>query len=366
MKRLLIIFLSLAFIIAGCTIKSSNGNGSTLPQSRAGEGEVLIVMDSVKWGSELGDVLRTTFCSQIPGLPQPEPYFSLKYVRPSAFRSILRQASNVIIVMTLDNKSREGEALRNYFTDESLERISNDRDIFMFTQNNMFARGQNVLYLFGQNDDQLIRNIRENHAPLKHYFLKNESSRISRKIYSGRSVETIMRKLLRDHKFYLNVPANYDLAKEDENFVWLRQLGVDDKSIIVHYEPYESEKVFEEAGLLALRERAVRRRVVDVERPSIYMKTETLMPLHLEKRKFTGKYAVEARGLWKLSDNTRGGAFLSYVFVDEESSKLYYIEGFLANPGRKKREPMRELEVILNSFRTESDMQKSSCQGKDI
>jgi hypothetical protein len=360
MKRLLILFFSFSFLVVGCNVKNSEGDRSALPQSRAGEGEVLVVMDSVKWSGELGDAMRRTFSSQIPGLPQPEPYFSLKHVRPSAFRSILRQASNVIIVMTLDNKSREGEALRSYFTDESLERIRNESDIFMFTQDNVFARGQNVLYLFGQNDQQLMDNIREHQAPLKQFFLKNEKNRISRKIYTGRSIEPIIQKLVRDHQFYINVPANYDLAKEENNFVWIRQLGADDKSIIVYYEPYESEKVFEEEGLFQLRERVVKHQLVDVERPAIYMTTETLIPLHLERKNLNGKYAVEARGLWKLSDNTRGGAFLSYVFVDETLNRLYYIEGFLANPGRSKREPMRELEIILNSFRTEAEMQKSS------
>jgi hypothetical protein len=357
MKRLVIIFFSMAFFAVGCNKKSSERE-TTLPQSRAGEGEVLVVMDSVKWSGELGDAIRKTFSSQIPGLPQPEPYFSLKHIRPSAFRSILRQASNVIIVMTLDNKSREGEALRNYFTSESLERIRTEDDIFMFTQNNVFARGQNVLYLFGQNDRQLIHNIEDNLAPLKQYFLKNEKNRISRKIYSGRSVEGIIRRIMREHNFYINVPANYDLAKEGENFVWIRQLGADDKSVFVYYEPYESEKVFEEEGIFKLREKVVRSQLVDIERPSIYMTTETLIPLHLQRINMNGKYAVEVRGLWKLSDNTRGGSFLSYVFVDEELNRLYYIEGFLANPGRNKREPMRELEIILSSFKTAAEMQK--------
>jgi hypothetical protein len=360
MKNLLVIFFLSALFAAACTTKSSDGDGSTLPQSRAGESEVLIVMDTLIWDSELGETIRSTFSSQIPGLPQPEPYFSLKHIRPSGFRSILRQASNVIIVMTLDNRSREGELLKGYFTDESIQRINSDDDLFMFTQTNVFARGQNVLYLFGQNDDQLIRNIRENQASLKHFFLKNEKNRISRKIYSGRSVESITRRLLREHNFYLNVPANYELAKEDENFVWIRQLGADDKSIVVYYEPYVSEQVFEEEGILRLRERMANANVIDIENPSIFMTTETLIPLHMERINMNGKYAVEARGLWKLSDNSRGGAFVGYVFVDEELNRLYYIEGFLANPGRSKREPMRELEIILSSFRTQAEVEKST------
>ena len=75
------------------------------------------------------------------------------------------------------------------------------------------------------------------------------------------------------------------------------------------------------------------------------------------KISFNKKYAVEARGLWKLSDETRGGPFLSYIFVDEELNRLYYLEGYVDSPGRNKRDFIRELEVILSTFKTESELQ---------
>ena len=176
MKQILIIFLVMAFFVIGCTNNDSNQNSSNLPQSRAGEGEVLVVMDSTLWQGELGESIRNTSASYIPGLPQPEPIFNLKYIRPAGFKSIIRHATSVIIVMTLDNKSREGEALRNYFTDESLERIQNSDELYMLKQNDVFARGQSVLYLFGQNEQQLISHINANENSLKQHFLKNEKN----------------------------------------------------------------------------------------------------------------------------------------------------------------------------------------------
>ena len=157
------------------------------------------------------------------------------------------------------------------------------------------------------------------------------------------------------------MPSTYEIAKEEGNFIWLRQLGQDDKSIMVYYEPYVSAGVFEEQGVLELRDSIASTYIKDIENPDIYVVTETVeLPPHLERINLNGKYAVESRGLWKLNDNSRGGAFISYTFVDEELNRLYYIEGMLANPGRNKREPIRELEIILNTFKTQAELQKQS------
>jgi hypothetical protein len=62
-----------------------------------------------------------------------------------------------------------------------------------------------------------------------------------------------------------------------------------------------------------------------------------------------GNYALETRGLWKYSNNSRGGAFVSYLFADEQEGALYYLEGYLDNPGKDKREPIRLIETILGT-----------------
>lgn len=360
MKKLIPAVLLALLLVAGCKTKDNKEKGTYLPSSRSSEAEVILVMDSAKWHGNLGEAVVKTFASQIPGLPQPEPYFSLKHVRASAFKSLFKQAANIIIVMTLDNNSREGLTLKNYFTDESLERIRNNKDLFMFTQENVFAQNQNVMYLFGQNDQQLIERLEKNQERLRDYFLKNEMERIAGKVYAGKPKEGITKKLIADHQFSLKVPGAYDLAKEEQNFIWLRQLGQIDKSVFVYYEPYTSESAFEKQEIIELRNKIGRTLLVDIQNPSIYMETEDLIPPEMIQTNLNGKYTVESRGLWKLSDGSLGGPFISYIFVDESLNRLYYIEGYVASPGHNKRETIRELEAILNTFKTESETKPAS------
>jgi hypothetical protein len=56
-----------------------------------------------------------------------------------------------------------------------------------------------------------------------------------------------------------------------------------------------------------------------------------------------------------------GGGFLSYTFVDEELGRLYYIEGFIYCPGKKKRAYIREIEAILKTFRLASELKPKAA-----
>ena len=93
----------------------------------------------------------------------------------------------------------------------------------------------------------------------------------------------------------------------------------------------------------------------DVEKPDVYMTTQDV-PHQVQEVNFNGKYAKETRGLWKLSDISGGGAFVSYVFVDESQKRMYYLEGYAYAPSKDKREFMREIEVILSTFKSGKEL----------
>jgi hypothetical protein len=85
------------------------------------------------------------------------------------------------------------------------------------------------------------------------------------------------------------------------------------------------------------------------------MITEPIVPIDSVSMTLRNKYTVEVRGVWKLKNNSMGGPFLGYVFVDESLGRLYYVEGFVYAPGKKKRNIIRELETILWTFETQSE-----------
>lgn len=343
----------LLLVFSACSENGSGENNENLPMSQGNAGQILVVMDSAQWMGPLGQEIKQTFRQPLPGLPQDEPLFSLMYINPFQMNSMLRRFKNIIYVATLDNNSSAGRSLKSEFTKESVERISQDPDLFMLPKKNVFARDQSVVHIFGNNEEELIANIEENRQALVNHFDQLELSRIKESLYSAKEETGIMEVLEEKHQFSLRIPYGWDLVHNKENFVWIRHLELaEDKNIFIYYTDYTTDSLFTEQNLMAFRDSITSEYLRDVEKNKIYMQTQALFPFHTRQINFNGKFAMESRGMWKLSDNSLGGPFISYTLVDEALNRLYYIEGYVAAPGEDKRKPIKELEVILSTFET--------------
>lgn len=357
-QKLIAFVLPVLFVALTACEQGKSDPSDTLPTARGASGEVVLVMDSASWQGELGDEIRQTFLKAMPGLPQPEPYFSVRYVDPFKLNKVLRNAKNMLFVATMNNESRGGRKMRSYFTDSSIERIQSDPNLFQFSKKNQFARGQQVLFLFGTSDDALIENLRNNRKEVRSHFHRVEIDRLQQNLYKANEQRSVNKNLLQDEGFYLRVPYGYERVPLDHNpedFVWIRNLGDEvDKSVVVAYEEYTSEGAFSPEGIMQFRKRLMSKNIRDDS--TTFMTIQDLAPIEFDTINFNGKYAIEARGLWKMSNNSMGGPFLSYTFVDEETNRLYYIEGFVYSPGKQKRPFIREVEAILKTFKTPEEV----------
>lgn len=350
---LIALSLIAGFALCSCSDSKKESKTAYLPVARGKESVILAVMDSAKWHGDIGNALRATFAAPVPGLPQDEPFFKVRHINPLKLNSILKTAKNMLFVTTLDDQSAQSRAMRRYMTDGSLKRIQADTSLYMFLNKDEFAKGQQILHLFGNNDKLLINKINTNSIRLRNHFLKVEEDRI-RKVLFKSEEKNIKKKLVEDHAFSLRIPYGYDLAKNLKDFVWIRLLDpAYEKNIFVHYEPYTSQEPFNEP--LAHRAKITSTYMRDIEKPDIYMTLQDF-PTEQEEVNFKGKYAKETRGLWKLSDISGGGPFLSYVFVDESQKRIYYIEGYVFAPSKDKRAFMREIEVILSTFKSGKEL----------
>jgi len=363
-SAVMVFSLAFVFCLGSCTSSDSNDT-SHLPQSRGGDSDILVIMDSTFWAGDLGETLRQTFSQSIPGLNRAEPLFSLKYVKPQEMNSLLKRSKNILYVTVLGHNSYENRVLKSNFTQESLQKISADPNIFFFDKKNEFAKPQIVLHLFAENSRDLSAKIEQNADQLRQFMLKNVNNRMARAI--RKSSNRQMMKVIRDkYGFSLVVPRSYDPVKLEDNFMWIRSLDRDeDKSIYIYREPYTSEAIFEPDSLLKFRNEIGREYVFDAQKPSIYMSTQgekNNAPLpEITETTFQDSYVKNIRGLWMLSDLSRGGPFNAYVFVDESTNQLYYLEGYIEAPRRDfKRDIMRELEAILNSFTLASETTNDS------
>lgn len=347
--------LLIILLLMSCSSEQSKngGNKSHLPVARGEANAILCVMDTTQWNGPVGEALRDIFSEYVPGLPQDETYFKLRNINPLKMNNILKTGKSMIFVSTIDNQGAQSRAMQNYFTTASLEKILQDTALYRLPQKNQFARGQEILHLFGQTEVQLIAHLKRDKDVLRNYFMNIENQRISKSILKVR--EKQIEKTLREtHGFDVQVPYGYDLAKNQRDFVWIRLLDPEyEKNIFVHYRPFNSKDPFDE--VLAFREEITSSYMRDIQKPDIFMTLQN-ENMNIREVNFKGKYAKEVRGLWKLSDISGGGPFVSYVFVDESQKRLYYLEGYVYAPSKDKRVFMQEIEVILNTFRSGEDL----------
>lgn len=348
----------LALIILSSCSDSKNTN---LPPSSGLTGDVFLIMDSTQWKGPLGTLLDSLFSAEMEGLPRAEPVYNIKWIDPRKLNFVLKQRRNLIFAVTLDQKTAGASQVKRLFTKESLDQIRANPDLFSQNAQNVFAKGQEVLYLFSTTENQLIQHVRKNGKKLIEYFDIRERERLNASLFKSKQVKGVSQVLIKDFQCDLKVPFGYQLVMNNEEFLWVRQINPkDDKDIFISRKKYTSEEQFKRDSLISWRDEICKKYLYgDPERSDTYLVTETNVdhkPVITREISFHKKFAIEMRGLWRTNHFVMGGPFVSYTMVDQPKGMIYYIEGFTFSPGKDQREIMRELETILYTFRTSAEL----------
>lgn len=362
MKFRLLFFFASTLLLFACADK----DGKNLPPSSGRTGDIFLIMDSTQWKGPLGDVLDSLFNAEMVGLPRKESIFHIRWIDPRKLNFVLKQRRNLIFAVSLDQKTTGATLIKRTFTPESLEKIKSDPNLFSQNSQNLFAKNQEVLFLFSNTEEELIKKIRANGSRLIEYFNLRERERQTYALFKAGELKGIPQALRKDFNCEMRVPFGYQLVMNEPDFLWVRQINPqDDKDIFIARKKYISPDQFKKDSLIAFRDKICRKNIFeDPERLDTYLLTETSIPFKpvlTREINFNKKFAVEMRGLWRTNNLTMGGPFLAFAFVDEPQGYFYYIEGFTFSPGKDQREIMRELETILYTFKVSNEL---SPEGK--
>jgi hypothetical protein len=355
LKQIPFIFLFLlsAALMISCGENSIGGDGSSnKPKARGAIGEILVVIDSTKWQGPVGDAIKEVFQEDVAGIMRPENLFTIRRVDPRSITRMLKMATNIVYVTSFDDRKGGSNKINQQFDEEARQIVAEDPSRFMLRSKDEFAVGQEVLYLFGSTEDDLIRNLRENKSRLQNLFQVRERERLGNNILKRRS--GAVHRLGQD-KFDLDitVPASYQLVKDENNFLWVRQptptADRPDISLFFYETDYKSEDQLFPENLVEFRNSITRNHIFgDPNNRESYLVTERREePPVFKTFSVKDHYAVEMRGSWRTNTFSMGGSFLSYTIVDEDRGKIYYMEGFVYYPNEAHRESLREIETIL-------------------
>ena len=336
-------------LLVSCDIHSDQGK-KFMTSAKGSLGEIILVMDTAEWKGALGDEIRETFDFYIPGLPRNEKMYDVHYVDPDKLNNVLKGARNMVFVTTLDRET----PMTGFFKRESLEMIRSQPENFMINVKDEFAKDQNILHLFGDTREALIRNIRENREKIRTHFNQLERERLVDELIHSKGEDGIEKTLRNEYGVSMHVPKGFLIATSRKNFIWLRDIDNKvDRSIFITFRPYTSEAMFEADSLVKWRnETAGKYLFGDPEDENSYVTTEQKYAnVNSRVVSFNNSYGVELRALWKTKNISMGGPFISYTFLDKATNRQYYIEAFIYSPGVDQRNIMKMLDAVLWTFR---------------
>ena len=330
---------------------------SKAPYSHGDLNEILVIADDALWEGEVGDTFFYYFTAPYILLPQPESIFDVRHMTPEElletpakreFRTILfladlseKESLATQLVKGDLNKSKIAEAMQGdgYSTIVGKDKWANDQILF---------------YIVGNGPDKLTENITQNFAPIARRINEKDLVTVQANAYQSGESSAMKKMVLEKMGLSLRVPGDFKLARHipEKNFLWLRR---DDRelvaNIIIHKRPYTSKDQLTREGIKEIQDELGR--LVTSQQPNSYMLINDWdLPLFVENINVNGLFTVEARGIWEMENDFKGGPFLSYLMLDPTTNELIFIDGFLYAPSKSnKRDYMQEMELIISSIK---------------
>lgn len=341
-----------AFLACSGDSNSKEKRTSSLPKAQGIAGRILIVSDSVFWHESIsGQTMDSLLAINQKGLINPEPIFDYYNVPMWKWTHLLQKRHCVVFPLILNEKNDTNDKVKKMFSDEFLKKVETDTSFFYY-QKDIVCRNQTFMFLIAPNRqvfyERLMKKKEQFQEKLYQLAIQHKQNVLSHNY----DLEKI---ILKEHKIKMTIPKRYNVVKEEDDFLWLRQNAYNksgyDINIFIKSDDYVNQEQFSDAYVWAWREQIGASHFADPEDSTEYMITESYIPPHFQVKYLNKRYSKNMRGLWRLKQGVTGGSFVSYVFYHPKKDKLYYIEGFINCPRQKKTKYIYEVEALLHSIK---------------
>jgi hypothetical protein len=349
MKKFLLINISvlLLLLLVNCDPSSKPARGF--------EDEIFVVADSVEY-EELKESLTAAFEKEIY-TPQPEKLFSLKRISTAKLEKH-KNKKNIIIAAPLNSGSRTSDYIKA-IVDSSIEAKLKTENDFIIYKYNLWAKNQLVTVLSAPTMQELEFKIFQNADNMLYAYQKISDERLYNNLYNpAYEQKDIEGKFLKNYGWTIYVQADFKVAmnKPDDNFVWLRRSPGSDMErwIFIHWIDNATPDYLVEDSIRVIRDRVTKEFYRTSDDSSYVVVAEDYFTVN--EINFNDRYALFTQGLWELNIKGMGGPFVNYMFFDEETSRIYMIDGSVYAPKYYKRNLIQQMDVTLQSFRTKSEL----------
>jgi len=347
-----IILLFIAYCFISCEQQISTDSSPYLRStSTGGFDEILVVTDKGKHDFELRDSIRAVLSAFYEVLPQPEPIFKVLHIGFNDFDKIFKRYRTVLFFADLSKNVPVTRFIKKTLGDEYLAKALQDENFTYALKKNVWAEPQLLVFIFGKNQQMLFENWRTSSAKISATISKNEQQKYLNNLYLSGVNHKLTEKLRNEYKIKIKIPKEYELAIEDDNFIWIRKVTPESSNNIMigFKEINENQNRSELKNLITWRNEMGAKYITN-DHEGAFMKSDTILPFQTTRKKLGATACFEARGLWRMENDFMGGPFLSYLIEDQINQRRIFIDGFVFSPGEMKKPEVRRLEALFSGF----------------
>jgi hypothetical protein len=326
MKRNLFLQFATVIILA---LFYSCSNEPVLHQNISGKAnELVIVISDESWNGKPGELLRATMGQDHIALPQQEPIFDLVNVPHEGFKKIFRTTRNIIQTSISPNVETPGLTMKD--------------DVWAYPQATVEIRAKTAEQfeeIFNANSDKILS-----------YFLAAEKERLTMN-YEKYYEKLVYNALNTDFGVTMKVPPGFAIARQKENFIWMRYETPEiSQGIALYTLPYVSDSTFTVDYLVAKTDSTLE---INIPGPTdgSYMAIEKQLDQVLNTLEHNNNYAVEMRGLWRTENDFMGGPYICLAELDASNQRVIVAFGYVYAPSKDKRNLLQQVEAMIYSLK---------------
>ena len=298
-------------------------------------GEVLVVMDGRHWNSEAGDTLRSILEREYPMLPQIEKSFNVLHIEYSSFLPAMQRIRNIVMVTISDEYPTAN----------------------VYKRKDPWATPQVLLSIVAPDVAQAAKAMHDKRETMLGILEQAEIDRQTRsaKIYADHEIGNAV---LETFGVQVSVPKGYRIMNKKSDFIWIEsRSNYSSTGIIIYTFPFDDINSINPDFLINKCDDFLKKNVPG-ERDSSRMTISKYVYPTIEIPK--GADYIEMRGLWELVNDYMGGPFVTRFYIDATNKKITAIKGYVYAPRYDKRDYLRRVEGIVNSFAFPGTMKRES------
>ena len=320
MKNILSVLVAV-LLISSCDDKEQK---RYVPESSGQINNLVVVADNLLWENSVGEAIRDVLAAPVEGLSKEEPQFSMSQMPTEVFSGFARKNRTVL-------KIEKGK--------EAGTKIASDA----------FARPQTMVVISGQTNEEIIEQIKSNAPKIIDAFKKTEIAERQRRTSKSLFKDNQIREKL---GVSLKFPSAYRIAKNEDDFFWIRRdIATGNVDLLLYEVPMSSIRKGDSAVIDIVRVRdSVGKTHIEGAAENTFMGTEDKFMPFISEGIVDNKPTYETRGLWDLKNAFMSGPFINYAIEDKVNNRYIIIEGYVFAPSIAKRDYVFELESIIKSI----------------